>query len=100
MVLFLFVIMLLGAERLTAGKELRWQPLVAIPLVTILVADFTYNLFRNVGTLDTVANIPNNFGDPAAIGELLFGRYMLPFEVTAVILLFSSGRRGDACQTG
>jgi NADH-quinone oxidoreductase subunit J len=69
MVLFLFVIMLLGAERLTAGKELRWQPLVAIPLVLILVADFVYNLFRHF--------------DP----ELLFTRYMLPFEVTAVILL-------------
>ena len=35
MVLFLFVIMLLGAERLPQGEALRWQPLLAIPLALI-----------------------------------------------------------------
>src|SRR5512138_2097597 len=40
MVLFLFVIMLLGAERLPVGKTLRWQPWVAIPLALILAGEF------------------------------------------------------------
>ena len=87
MVLFLFVIMLLGAERLPKSTELRWQPYVAIPLALILAADFAYILIRNTGGLVDVADTPANYGAPQAIGELLFTQYSLPFEVTAVILL-------------
>ena len=87
MVLFLFVIMLLGAESLPTPDELRWQPLLAIPLVVILAGDFAINLFRRGTELMTVASVPDDFGAPAQIGELLFKQYALPFEVTAVILL-------------
>ncbi len=87
MVLFLFVIMLLGAERLPKSKGLRWQPYVAVPLALILAADFAYILIRNTGGLVDVATTPANYGAPQAIGELLFTQYSLPFEVTAVILL-------------
>ena len=87
MVLFLFVIMLLGVERLPKSEELKWQPIVAIPLVLVLVGDFAYNLFREHAELLKVAETPANYGDPAAIGQTLFTQFMLPFEVTAVILL-------------
>jgi NADH-quinone oxidoreductase subunit J len=87
MVLFLFVIMLLGAESLPTPDELRWQPLLAIPLVVILAGDFAINLFRRSTELLNVASVPDNFGAPAQIGEMLFKQYALPFEVTAVILL-------------
>jgi NADH-quinone oxidoreductase subunit J len=87
MVLFLFVIMLLGAEGLPIGEPLRWQPLLAIPLIIILAADFAINLFRRGPELVAVVTPPENFGSPAVIGEVLFTQYMLPFEVTAVILL-------------
>jgi NADH-quinone oxidoreductase subunit J len=88
MVLFLFVIMLLGAESLPTGDgDLRWQPLLAIPLVLILAADFAVNLVRRSGELVQVVTPQAGFGSPAAIGETLFTQYMLPFEVTAVILL-------------
>ncbi len=87
MVLFLFVIMLLGAERLQPAEVLRWQPYVAIPLVVILAADFAYNLFRENTEMLKVAVPSADYGTPAAIGNMLFTRFMLPFEVTAVILL-------------
>ncbi len=87
MVLFLFVIMLLGAEHLPVSENLRWQPLVAIPLVIILAIDFALNLFRNAGQAAPVAVPLASYGAPAAIGEMLFTQYVLPFEVTAVILL-------------
>jgi NADH-quinone oxidoreductase subunit J len=86
MVLFLFVIMLLGAERLQVSRELRWQPWVAAPLVIILVTDLTLNIFGRVGPLNPVVT-PENFGTPRLIGETLFTRFILPFEVVAVILL-------------
>ena len=87
MVLFLFVIMLLGAENLPPTSELRWQPLVAIPLLVILAGDFAINLYRRSSELVGAVSLPENFGAPAAMGEVLFTKYMLPFEVTAVILL-------------
>ena len=87
MVLFLFVIMLLGAERLPQGKALHWQPLLAIPLALVLFADFAINLFQRVGSSLTVANTPANYGAPQAVGQLLFSQYQLPFLTTAVILM-------------
>lgn len=88
MVLFLFVIMLLGAERLQrGGGAIRGHAFVAISLALILVATFVYYLFLRMGDLTSIAELPANYGAPEAIGQLLFSRYMLPFEVTAVILL-------------
>jgi NADH-quinone oxidoreductase subunit J len=87
MVLFLFVIMLLGAERLPKSENLRWQPIVAIPLGLLIAADFAYILFRWTGQTANVAEPPANYGAPNAIGELLFTQYALPFEVTGMILL-------------
>ncbi len=87
MVLFLFVIMLLGAEHLPKGEPLRWQPIAAIPLGLILAADFGYNLYRWSGQVVDIVDTPANYGAPKAIGELLFTQYSLPFEITAVILL-------------
>ncbi len=87
MVLFLFVIMLLGAERLPKGKSLRWQPWLAVPLALILAGEFAYSLFHWTGQMTTVAAPPANFGAPQSIGQALFTQYSLPFEVTAVILL-------------
>ncbi len=87
MVLFLFVIMLLGAERMPAGKALRWEPLVAIPLAVLMATDFAYNLVKWTGQPASIPPASASFGDPKAVGELLFTQFALPFEITAVILL-------------
>lgn len=87
MVLFLFVIMLLGAERMPEGESLHWQPFLAIPLGLILAGEFAYNLFQRMGTLVHVATTPADYGAPQSVGKLLFTQYALPFEITAVILL-------------
>jgi len=87
MVLFLFVILLLGAERLPISDKLGWQPFVAIPLGFILAAEFAFNLFQSTGQIVNVIETPANFGSPASIGELLFSQYILPFETTALVLL-------------
>ena len=88
MVLFLFVIMLLGAERLPRDSSaIRGHSFVAISLALILAATFGYYLFLRTSDLTGVTDLPANYGAPEAIGQLLFSRYMLPFEVTAVILL-------------
>jgi NADH-quinone oxidoreductase subunit J len=88
MVLFLFVIMLLGAERLGQGKTLAWQRPVAIGLGAILMAEMVYILFARGGVLPTAGTAPEAvFGSPAGIGWELFTENLLPFEVTSILLL-------------
>jgi len=87
MVLFLFVIMLLGAQKLPKTRGLPWQKPLAIGLVVILLAEAVYLLFfRNTSTA-VVGEVVETFGSPQAIGSTLFNEYLLPFEVTSVLLL-------------
>jgi NADH-quinone oxidoreductase subunit J len=87
MVLFLFVIMLLGAEKLGQSETLKWQMPLAIVLALILAFQTGYVLFTQAGQLENVATLPDGFGSPSAIGHLLYNQYLLPFEVTSVLLL-------------
>ncbi len=88
MVLFLFVIMLLGAEKAEIGSSLPWQPPVAILLALALIGEFAFILFGRSGpALDPLGSVAAEFGSPASVGRLLFDRYLVPFEVTSVLLL-------------
>jgi NADH-quinone oxidoreductase subunit J len=89
MVLFLFVIMLLGAEQLRQRQSLNWQQPLAIGLGGLLLMETAY-IFLTRGQselLPSLGQILPDFGSPAVIGELLFNEYLLPFEVTSVLLL-------------
>lgn len=88
MVLFLFVIMLLGAEKAARGESLSWQPPLAILLGGALLMEFAYILFvRQKNMLGSMETVSESFGSPASIGTLLFDRYLIPFEITSVLLL-------------
>ena len=90
MVLFLFVIMLLGAEQLRQNTTIRWQQPLAIGLGLILMAESAYVFFvrsRQEAVLPPIASLVPDFGSPQAVGEILFNQYLLPFEVTSVLLL-------------
>lgn len=86
MVLFLFVIMLLGAERSGGETKLEWQRPLAILLAVVLFVEGAY-LF--VGRLDSQSELTEALADggPQAVGQLLFDSYLFPFEVTSVLLL-------------
>ena len=87
MVLFLFVIMLLGAEKLGQSDTLAWQKPLAILLGIVLAVETIYVLFFRATELVSAAPLPDGFGSPASVGMELFQRYLLPFEVTSVLLL-------------
>jgi NADH-quinone oxidoreductase subunit J len=87
MVLFIFVIMLLnaGVEERTTGSRVSW--LLGIPgmiAVGLLVA---WVLARNPGN----PRVPVGalYGSPKLIGRLLFRDFLLPFEVTSVLILIA-----------
>jgi NADH-quinone oxidoreductase subunit J len=88
MVLFLFVIMLLGAERAGPVQAIQWQRPLAIILSVILLLEAGYILFTQRGVTPLVtAQLPAGFGSPAQVGTNLYTNYLLPFEITSVLLL-------------
>lgn len=87
MVLFLFVIMLLGAEKLTTPESVPWQRPLSIVLAGILFVEGVYLvIFRGAGS-PILEPPPSGYATPTQIGLLLFNEYLLPFEITSVILL-------------
>lgn len=87
MVLFLFVIMLLGAERTGQARTLAWQQPVAIALAVILVLESAYIMIIRPGKLPAATPAETGFGSPSLVGAELFSSYLLPFEIISVVLL-------------
>ena len=88
MVLFLFVIMLLGTEVLPQTGALPWQRPVAIILAAALVVEAAYLLiFSRAAPPGAIATPVEAFGSPQQIGTSLFSGFLLPFEITSVLLL-------------
>lgn len=89
MVLFLFVIMLLGAEQLRGatsgpGAERLHQVVAAILGLLLLAAVGMMALAERGGDTAVVA-MPDT--SPQALGFVLFETYVFPFEVTGVLLI-------------
>ena len=91
MVLFLFAVMILGPQKLAeAGGPIGWQRPVAAGLTVLFLVEVVYAFAAKVGALGTLSCAQAGAGSPAAIGQLLFNRYLLPFEVTSVLLLVAA----------
>jgi len=90
MVLFLFVIMLLGAESLAPSEVLPWQKPLAFSMAAILVVESIYLLVSRARP-DTVITAPdiaiNSMESLRAMAMSLFNDFLLPFEVTSILLL-------------
>lgn len=88
MVLFLFVVMLLGAERLTGsgGEVGGWQVPLSIILAAILLVTFGYVIITGGDASGATAGSLID-ASPQAIGLMLFETYLFPFEVASVLLL-------------
>ncbi len=93
MVLFLFVIMLLGVEMMPSLRTRLQEPEAwAFLLGLLLVALLGYALLGRATvsvpmTTAGVPPLPANFGSPVHLGQELFAKYLLPFELTSVLLL-------------
>src|SRR5512136_899133 len=73
MVLFLFVIMLLGAERTGTIQAIRWQLPLAVALAIVLMLEAGYILLGQRGVVPMVTGqLPQDFGSPMQVGTDLF----------------------------
>ncbi|WP_322802542.1 NADH-quinone oxidoreductase subunit J [Thermoflexus sp.] len=89
MVLFLFVIMMLGAERVGGTTGLRWQAPLAGGLGAALIGGALFAFLQTPAGLAPAGSLPAPLGDPATIGERLLTTYVLPFEITSILLLIA-----------
>ena len=90
MVLFLFVIMLLGAESLPKSTVIPWQRPLAIGLSVLLFAEAAYLLVtkaRPSGKVLAPEAAVNATENLQQLGIALFTEYLLPFEVVSILLL-------------
>ena len=89
MVLFVIVIMLLNLPADPAVEEgsdrLRWLKLIGIPLVIFLLLMVGATVW-NVGNS---TNATQMTGTAQAIGQSLFTDYLLPFELTSLLILIA-----------
>jgi NADH-quinone oxidoreductase subunit J len=86
MVLFLFVIMLLGAEHIQR-KSGGWQRPLAILLSIVLLVETATLIFGRGELSALIQPAASESGNPTAIGALLYSDFLLPFEITSVLLL-------------
>ena len=95
MVLFLFVIMLLGVDRHESLVEhIRGQRTIGIVLGVGVVLELIFAIRAGIGfsakapaTFDAVAN---RGGNAAALSRVLFRQYFFPFEVTSILLIVAA----------
>ena len=85
-VLFLFVIMLLNLTRAEA------RPMGATPLVVAAAAGGIAVTALVIGAVRGAVppgspTVPDGFGDTATLARRLFTAYLLPFELTSILLL-------------
>jgi NADH-quinone oxidoreductase subunit J len=90
MVLVIFVIMLLNVEHSEPRrKRLRFLVPVAIGMAAILIAETAFILYSVQSSENRLPGNISDIGLTHSIGEGLFTRYLLPFEVTSVLLLMA-----------
>jgi NADH-quinone oxidoreductase subunit J len=87
MVLFIFVIMLLNAgEEVRSGRS--WtSKLLGIPALLAFVALMVYFVQRGFADAGNVKFGNFTGGSAQSVGYALFTDYLLPFEVTSVLIL-------------
>ncbi len=90
MVLVVFVIMLLNVEdEEPRRKRLAFLVPTAIGLATIMIAESAFILYSVQASPATPRHGISNVGLTASVGVGLFTKYLLPFEITSVLLLMA-----------
>jgi NADH-quinone oxidoreductase subunit J len=89
MVLFLFVITLLGPARELPSHRLRFQVPLSILFVAVL-GGAGYGLLRSVHLRTPARAGLNTFGSVQQVAFGLFGPFLYPFELTSILLLVAA----------
>lgn len=85
LVLFLFVIMMLNIRYADLGVDtmIKLKPLAWI-FGIVLLAEMVW---VSMGVSSRMAAVGENFGQVPEVAQLLYGKFVYPFELTSVLLL-------------
>ena len=86
MVLFVFVIMLLNAGHEAPSHRSHVAKWIGAPLIGAFLGEMLMVIWDQFPSTSGTAPAPLD-GSAAAIGHLLFRNYVLPFEVTSILIL-------------
>lgn len=91
MVLVVFVIMLLNVEQEERGRtRLKFLVPTAVALAAVLIAEVAFILVSVQEEFRvTPTTAVSDIGVTHSIGSQLFTRYLLPFEITSILLLMA-----------
>jgi NADH-quinone oxidoreductase subunit J len=90
MVLFLFVIMLVNLDHAAAERQFTRQWLVGLVAAGLAGAQIGWFLYKGKAAFQIGGPAPDasaGTGNTELIAEKLFSEYLLPFEITSVLLL-------------
>src|SRR5258707_9200218 len=86
MVLFVFVIMLLNAGEEERSQGSHIALLLGLPSLLLVGDLLTWSVMHHATVAVSVGSL---YGDPRTIGKLLFTQYLLPFEITSLLILIA-----------
>lgn len=89
MVLFVFVIMLLNTEAERETKSPQFAKTLGIPMLFALAALLGFFVHRMIGPTPGVTIGGFTGGTAEDVGRQLFLNYVLPFEVTSILILIA-----------
>ena len=96
MVLFVFVIMLLNAgEEERIPRASRVATMLGVPglIIGLSIGVWVVSRITGLGEIGiggpTVMHGTEAFGNPQAVGHLLFRQFLLPFEITSILILIA-----------
>lgn len=87
MVLFLFVLMLLNLNSVSQPFYKKTSTLVSIITGGVLFIVIVSALKDSFVLSENYSQNPNNFGLVKELGNLLFSKYLVPFEVSSILFI-------------
>jgi len=84
MVLFIFVIMMIDLKQPFPPLKRKWVLAFGAFLMAIIFLELILVIRTLPGTNSAAAP---DFGHPAALGRLLFSRYLYAFEITSILIV-------------
>jgi NADH-quinone oxidoreductase subunit J len=91
-VLFVFVIMLISIEKAIHERQYNRQWAIALITAVLLIGELGLVIWRGKDSLVLAEPRPTESvlgltGNSQLVGETLYGRYLLPFEIASILLL-------------
>jgi NADH-quinone oxidoreductase subunit J len=89
MLLFLFVIMLVNLDQMAKERQFNRGWMVGVAAVVAVGVEIGYFFYRGQDSfkLADVEAVPAAMGNTEVLADMLFQKYLLPFEIASILLL-------------